>query len=109
NIFINPYTETTGPVTNVRLEAGSLETILINLLSASAGSAISDASGGEYTAYNAGYPDKNRMGKTRITDLTVEMLRYDTEYVSEAGPATLDVDQTTSCYIVSAFNGAVTV
>lgn len=109
NIFINPYTETTGSVTNVRLEAGSKETILVNLLSASAGSAITDLSGGEYTAYNAGFPDKNRMRKTRITDLTVEMLRYDTEYFSEAGPATLTVDQTTSCYIVSAYNGAVTV
>nr|HRJ13169.1 glycosyl hydrolase family 28-related protein [Alphaproteobacteria bacterium] len=109
NIFINPYTETTGGVINVRLEAGSVETVLVNLLSASAGPAISDLSGGNYTAYNAGFPDKNRMRKTRITDLTVEMLRYDTEFFQDVGPATLDVDQTTSCYIISAFNGAITV
>jgi hypothetical protein len=109
NIFINPYTETLAAIPNVVLETGSQETILVNLLSASAGPAIQDASGGNYTAYNAGFPDKNRMGKTRLTDLTVEMLRFDTEFFSESGPATLNVDQTTSCYIVSAFAGAVTV
>jgi hypothetical protein len=109
NIFINPYTETLAAIPNVVLESGSLETILVNLLSASAGPAIQDASGGSYTAYNAGYPDKNRMGKTRLTDLTVEMLRFDTEYFEAPGAATLTVDQSTSCYIVSASNGQITV
>jgi hypothetical protein len=109
NIFINPYTETLAAIPNVVLEAGSQETVLINLLSASAGPAIQDLSGGNYTAYNSGFPDKNRMRKSRITDLTVEMLRYDTEFFQASSPATLTVDQSTSCYIVSAFAGAVTV
>lgn len=109
NIFINPYTETRSGVANFRMESGSKETVIVNLLSASAGPAIQDLSGGNYTAFNAGYPEKNRLRKSRITDLTVELLRYDTEFFQATGAATLTVDQTTSCYLVSAFNGQITV
>ena len=106
-LLVNCYTEATGGLSNVILDAGSVETSIVNLLSASDGASIEDHSGGEYTAYNAGYPDKNRIGKTRITDLTTELLRFDTEFREFASATTFDVDQTTSMYLISAFNGEV--
>ncbi|MEO0391678.1 MAG: glycosyl hydrolase family 28-related protein [Pseudomonadota bacterium] len=106
-LLVNCYTEATGGLSNIILDDGSVETSIVNLLSASDGAAIEDYSGGEYTAYNAGYPDKNRIGKTRITDLTTELLRFDTEFREFADAATFDVDQTTSMYLISAFNGEV--
>lgn len=107
-LFINLYTEALGGQSNIVLDAGSENTSLLNLLSASGGAAIEDHSGGNYTAYEAGYPDKNRMRKSRITDLTVELMRYDTEYVERAGVATVDLALTSSVYLVSSFNGAIT-
>lgn len=107
NLFINPYAESRTSMPNFWLEAGSLDTCIINLLSASAGAAIYDQSGGQYTAYNSGYPFKNRLGKTRVSDFTVEQFRYDTTYYSVAGASTLNIDQTCSCYLVSAFGGQV--
>jgi len=107
-LLVNCYTEASGGLSNIILDDGSVETSIVNLLSASDGAAIEDHSGGEYTAYNAGYPDKNRIGKTRITDLTTELLRFDTEFREFADSATFDVDLSTSMYLVSAFNGEVT-
>ncbi len=107
NLFINPYAESRTSMPNFHLELGSKETCIINMLSASAGAAIYDQSGGEYTTYNSGYPFKNTLKKTRVTDLTVQQLRYDTTYYSVAGASTLTIDQTSSCYLVSAFGGEV--
>ncbi|MEM6902053.1 MAG: glycosyl hydrolase family 28-related protein, partial [Pseudomonadota bacterium] len=108
NLFVNCYTEASGGLSNIVLDAGSIETSIVNLLSLSNGAAIEDNSGGEYTAYNAGFPDKNRMGKTRITDLTTELLRFDTEFLEFAGTASFDIDLSSSLYLVSSFNGEVT-
>lgn len=107
NLIVNFYAETLGVIANVLIEAGSVETAIINLFSASAGAAIQDLSGGRYTAFNAGYPEKNRLSTTRISQLIVEALRYDTEYLDPptAGPVTLDL--ASSCYLVSAYHGAV--
>ncbi len=109
NIFINPYAESLGAVPCVQLDASSQNTAIVNLLSAAAGPAIYDLSGGNYAAYNSGYPIKNRLLQTLITDLTVSLLRYNTQFFNPTGPATLTVDQTISFYLVSAYNGAVTV
>jgi len=67
-LLINPYAESNNEVPNIKLEAGSVETAILNLLSASDGAAIFDLSGGEYTALNAGFPFKNRLQKTTCTD-----------------------------------------
>ncbi|HAJ89553.1 MAG TPA: hypothetical protein DCM27_00845 [Rhodospirillaceae bacterium] len=106
-IFVNLYTESHGGVPNVRLDAGSIETAIYNLLSASDGSAIWDFSGGQYTAFNAGYPYKNKLQKSICNDLTATLQRYDTEYIDSSGTITLDLSH--SIHLVSSFGGALTV
>ncbi len=109
NLFVNLYTETLAAIDNIILDAGSSETAIINLFSASAGKAIQDYSGGKYIAINAGYPDKNRLTQTRATDLTVELLRYDTAYIEAAEAGTVALDLSASLNLVSAQNGEMTI
>lgn len=106
-LLINPYTESFNTVPNIKLEAGSDETSIFNLLSMSDGSAIWDLSGGKYTAYNAGFPYKNRLQKTTATDINATLQRYDTEYIDTSGTITLDTSH--SVHLVSSFGGALTV
>ncbi len=106
-LIVNLYTETLGGVPNVWLEPGSTETAITNLLSASAGPAIWDQSGGRYTALNAGYPAKNFLGHSRITELVVERFRFDTEYLEPPAGGLLALDLTSSVYLISAFGGPV--
>ena len=106
-LFVNLYTESFNAVPNVKLMAGSIETAIYNLLSASDGSAIWDLSGGQYTAYNAGYPYKNRLQRSICTDLTSTLQRYDTEYIDTSGTITLDLSH--SVHLVSSFGGPLTV
>ncbi len=106
-LLINPYAESTNSVPNIKLEAGSIETSIYNLLSASNGAAIWDLSGGEYSAYNAGYPDKNFLQKTTVKDMKSTLQRYDTEYIDSSGIVSLDLSH--SVHLVSSFGGALTV
>lgn len=106
-LLINPYAESNNEVPNIKLESGSIETAIYNLLSASNGAAIWDLSGGEYTAYNAGYPFKNHLQKTTATDINATLQRYDTEYIDTSGSITLDTSH--SVHLVSSFGGALTV
>jgi hypothetical protein len=105
-LFVNLYTEAGNSVPNVRLDAGSVETAIYNLLSASDGAAIWDFSGGQYTAFNAGFPYKNRLQRTTVTDLNTTLQRYDTRYTDTSG--TLLLDATRSIQLVSSYNGALT-
>ncbi len=105
-LFVNLYTESSNLVPNVRLDTGSIETAIYNLLSASDGAAIWDLSGGQYTAYNAGYPHKNRLQRTFSTDMTSKLQRFETEYIDTSG--TLDLDTSHSVHLVSSFGGALT-
>ncbi|CAK0740069.1 Pectate_lyase_3 domain-containing protein [Azospirillaceae bacterium] len=109
NLLINLYTETLASIANVVIEAGSVETSIFNLFSASAGPAIQDFSGGQYTTFNAGYPTKNRLQATRISELTVESLRYDTEFYDPSEGGVFEPDLSSSVYLVSAYNGAIEV
>ena len=106
-LLINPYAESNNLVPNVKLEAGSLETSIINLLSASDGAAIWDLSGGEYTAYNAGFPNKNSLQKTTCVDMNATLQRFDTEFIDTSGSVNLDLSH--SIHLVSSFGGALTV
>ncbi len=106
-LLINPYAESDNSVPNIKLEAGSIETSIYNLLSASNGAAIWDLSGGEYSAYNAGYPDKNFLQKTTVKDLKSTLQRYDTEFIDASGTVTLDLSH--SVHLVSSFGGALIV
>ena len=106
-LMINLLTESSNSVPNVKLDSGSLETSIFNLSAESDGSAILDNSGGNYDAFNAGYPNKNRMRKTTVTDLTATLMRFDTEYIDTPGTTALDLSH--SIHIVDATSGAITV
>lgn len=106
-LLVNLYTESTNAVPNVKLDAGSTETAIINLHAQSDGAAILDSSGGNYDAYNAGSPEKNRLRKTVVTDLKATLMRFDTEFISAAGTTNLDLSH--SAHIVDATTGAITV
>ncbi len=106
-LLINPYAESFNQVPNIKLENGSIETSIINLLSVSDGAAIWDLSGGQYNAYNAGFPHKNRLRRTSCTDMTSTLQRYDTEYNDASGEITIDISH--SVHLLSSFGGALTV
>ena len=106
-LLINPYAESDNLVPNVKLENGSIETAIYNLLSVSNGAAIWDLSGGEYTAYNAGFPHKNRLQRTTVTDMNATLQRFDTEYIDASGSISLDTSH--SVHLVSSFGGALNV
>jgi hypothetical protein len=105
-LFVNLYTESYNEVPNIQLDAGSIETAIYNLLSMSNGAAIYDLSGGQYTAYNAGFPYKNRLQRSSVTDMTAKLQRFDTEYIDTHGTVTLDLSH--SVHLVSSFGGALT-
>lgn len=106
--FVNLYTESTNTVPNVRLDAGSLDTAIINLHAQGNGSAIYDLSGGQYTAMNAGYPYKYTLGKITVADANLTLLRHDTVFVDAAGVATIDVTTARTVHLVAATNGQIT-
>lgn len=106
-LLINPYAESFNSVPNIKLEAGSDETAIYNLLSMSDGSAIWDLSGGKYTAFNAGFPNKNRLQRTTAVDINATLQRYDTEFIDSSGTVQLDISH--SVHLVSSFGGALTV
>ncbi len=106
-LLINPYAESYNSVPNIKLESGSDETAIYNLLSASDGAAIWDLSGGKYTAFNAGFPHKNRLQRTTAVDINATLQRYDTEYIDASGTVTLDTSH--SVHLVSSYGGALTV
>lgn len=106
-LLVNPYAESFNSVPNIKLEAGSIETSIYNLLSASDGAAIWDLSGGEYSAYNAGYPNKNYFQRTTCIDMNATLQRFDTEYIDSTGTVTLDTSH--SVHLVSSYGGALTV
>ncbi|MEI6984976.1 MAG: glycosyl hydrolase family 28-related protein, partial [Rhodospirillaceae bacterium] len=107
NIVVNLYCESLGGVPNIQLDAGSCENSIINLLSASAGPAIYDLCDGAYSAVNAGYPDKNRLKRTRVSELVVESLQFATRFHDSTGPEVFLIDTACSTQLISAFNGAV--
>ena len=106
-LLVNPYTESTNTVPNIRIDSGSEETAIINLTAQSDGAAIYDLSGGNYDAMNAGFPYKNRLRRTTVTDLNATLMRFDTEYIDTTGTVTLDLSN--SVHLVSAYGGALTV
>ncbi|MBI2233991.1 MAG: hypothetical protein HYU57_03155 [Micavibrio aeruginosavorus] len=105
-LLVNPYAESDNGVPNVRIDAGSEETSIINLTAQSDGAAIYDLSGGNFDAVNAGYPDKNRLRRTAVTDLKATLMRFDTEYIDTPGAVALDLSH--SVHLVSADGGAIT-
>ncbi|MCF8495857.1 MAG: hypothetical protein K9G62_04225 [Alphaproteobacteria bacterium] len=106
-LIANLLCESWNTVPNVRIDSGALETSIINLSAESDGAAIYDFSGGNYDAYNAGYPEKNRLRKSVVTDLRATLMRYDTEFIDT--PGTTSIDLSHSIHIVNATGGAITI
>lgn len=106
-LIVNFLAESSNGVPNIQLDDGSTETAIINLSAQSDGAAIYDLSGGNYDAINAGHPEKNRMGKTSITDLKATLMRYDTEFIQTAGTHSIDLSH--YMHLVNATNGAITI
>ncbi|HEY1097041.1 MAG TPA: glycosyl hydrolase family 28-related protein [Alphaproteobacteria bacterium] len=108
NLIANLYTNSTGSVPNIWLESGSQDTSITNLDANSSGLDIFDESNGSYSAVNAGSPIKNRLRRTRISDLTMDMQRYNLTHIAPVATATIDVDLTNTMHLVNATNGTVT-
>lgn len=106
-LLVNMLTESASSLPNVKIDAGSIESVIVNLTSESAGPSIQDLSGGNYNAVNAGFPDKNTLKRTAVSDLRATLMRFDTEFISTAGTHTLDLSH--SVHIVNATSGAVTI
>ncbi len=106
-LIMNFLAESWNGVPNLQLDDGSQETAIMNLTAMSDGAAIYDLSGGNYDAINAGWPDKNRLRKTVVTDLKATLMRFDTEFIDTAGTTNLDLSH--SLHLVNATNGAITI
>jgi Pectate lyase superfamily protein len=108
-LLCNIYCEGSNSVPNIVLDNGSTETSIINLFSNSTGAAIEDYSGGNYLAFNAGFPAKTRLNRTSISDLTTSQQRYTFETVAFASPNTVIVDLSKTLYMINAANAVTTV
>ena len=106
-LVMNFLAESWNGVPNLQLDNGSQETAIMNLTAMSDGAAIYDLSGGNYDAINAGWPDKNRLRKTVVTDLKATLMRFDTEFIDTAGTTNLDLSH--SVHLVNATGGAITI
>jgi len=109
NLVVNFYAESLGPLPGIRIDNGSQNTSIVNLFSATGGAPIWDTTDARrYTAVNAGFPLRNDLKETRITDLYLEGLRLDTEYVEPptGGLVTPDIVRATT-FLVSSFGGPV--
>ena len=106
-LIMNLLCESWNSVPNIKLDSGSVETAIMNLTAMSNGAAIYDFSGGNYDAINAGFPDKNRLRKTVVTDLKATLMRFDTEFIDTPGNTNLDLSH--SVHLVNATGGAITI
>ncbi len=108
NLIVNFYAESSGAVPAVRIDGGSRNTAVLNLMSATAGAPIWDTTGaGDYTAFNAGHPVKNTLKSSRISDLTLRGLRYETVFVEPPAGGLVEPDLAATTYLVSAYGGPV--
>jgi hypothetical protein len=108
NLIVNFYAESLGALPGIRIDNGSQNSSIVNLFSATGGQPIWDTTGArQFTAVNAGFPIRNDLKKTRITDLSLEALQLDTEFVEPATGGLVQPDLTSTTYFVSAFGGAV--
>lgn len=107
--IVNFYAESLGLAPGIQIDNGSTNTSIVNLFSATGGAAIWDPTlHAEYQAYNAGFPKKNFLKGSHITDLHIDGMTRGTEFIDPPDPVPADVhinlDKT--FYLVSSFNGA---
>ncbi|MDG5495961.1 glycosyl hydrolase family 28-related protein [Niveispirillum sp. BGYR6] len=108
NLIVNFYAESLGALPGIRIDNGSQNSGIVNLFSATAGQPIWDPTGKRaYTAVNAGYPLRNLLKETHITDLRVEGFSVDTNYVEPQAGGLVEAELTSTSHLVSAFGGEV--
>jgi hypothetical protein len=108
NLIVNFYAESLGALPGIRIDNGSQNSSIVNLFSATGGQPIWDTSSNRaYTAINAGYPLRNLLKETHVTDLRVEGFSVDTNYVEPASGGLVNADLSSITHLVSAFGGAV--
>lgn len=108
NLIVNFYAESLGALPGIRIDNGSQNSSIINLFSATGGQPIWDTSDNRaYTAVNAGFPLRNLLKETHITDLRVEGFSVDTDYVEPATGGLVLADLRSTSHLVSSFGGAV--
>lgn len=108
NLIVNFYAESLGALPGIRIDNGSQNTSIVNLFSATGGQPIWDTSANRaYTAINAGYPLRNLLKETHVTDLRVEGFSVDTNYVEPDSGGLVAADLTSTTHLVSSFGGAV--
>ncbi|MCK6417907.1 MAG: glycoside hydrolase family 55 protein [Alphaproteobacteria bacterium] len=107
NVIVNFYAESLGLAPGVRIDNGSTNTSIVNLFSATGGAAIWDPTlHGEYQAYNAGFPFKNFLKDTWITDVHIDGMTRGTTFIDppaeHVGDIEIDLEHT--FYLLSSFN-----
>lgn len=109
NLIVNFYAESAGALPGIRIDGGSRNTSIVNLFSATAGMPIWDTTDARaYSAVNAGFPLRNDLKQTRISDLMLEGLRLETEYVEPAAGGLVEPDiEGCTIWFVSAYGGPV--
>lgn len=107
-LIVNFYAESLGALPAIRLDGGSRNTGIVNLFSATAGQPIWDPTDARaYTAFNAGYPTRNHLKRTSITDLKLDGLQVETKFVEPPAGGLVTPDLAATTYLVSAFGGEV--
>ena len=108
NLIVNFYAESLGALPGIRIDNGSQNSAIVNLFSATGGQPIWDpADSRAYTAVNAGYPLRNLLKETHITDLRVEGFSVDTHYVEPESGGLVEASLASTSHLVSAFGGPV--
>jgi Pectate lyase superfamily protein len=107
-LITNFYAESLGGLPGVRLDRGSKNASIANLFSVTGGRPIDDSTNERsYVAMNAGFPVRNLMKETHITDLRAEGFSLETRYVEPPAGGAVDADLRSAVHFVSSFGGAV--
>lgn len=107
NVIVNFYAESLGLAPGIRIDNGSTNTSIVNLFSATGGAAIWDPTlHGEYQAYNAGFPFKNFLKDTWITDVHIDGMTRGTTFIDppEEHVGDIEIDLEHTFYLLSSFN-----
>ena len=100
--LVNISTKSSGSVPHVALAGGSSDTSVVNLTAQGGGPAIDDASGGAYTAFNAGNGFASFLNHTHIRKLTTDIQHFNAATIALAADGTVALDMTRSVYLVDA-------
>lgn len=106
-LIVNFYAESLGPVPGIRIDGGSRNTSIVNLFSATGGAPIWDTTAARaYTAINSGFPVRNHLKRTDITEARIARLELETDFTEANSHVVLDPARVV--HLVSAWTGPTT-